>query len=162
MPRIFPDYTPIALPREQSVLDNPPVYGSSPVFDFDIGEFKLNPAGSSAGALFKTTGINTLIEWIRKTLVTPRFKHGIYPDWYGSELENQIGGADMQHVGNLSLSSIGDIERNIKDALLVDRRIISVTDFASKFEGDRLITSFKVNSTLGTISNITATTELPQ
>lgn len=152
---LFPPYSAIALPQSDDLTINPPVYGSSPVFDFDTGDFKI----SASGSLLLKSGKEALAEWIRKTLVTPRFVYGIYPTWYGSEVLGKIGGAKHKNpLSKDSLSVIGDVERGIKDALKVDRRVIDVIDFASTFDADHMVTSFTVLSSLGPIPNLTAIT----
>lgn len=158
MPRIFPEYSPIATPRERSVFLDPPVYGKNPAFDFNTGEFRLTPSGG----VLMASGKEALVEWIRKTLVTPRFAHGIYPSWYGSELQHSMAHHPGHNHGTPtdSMSVIGDIEKEIKEALTVDRRVIDVHDFSSTFEEDRVLTTFTVVTTLGDIADITAVTEI--
>lgn len=161
MPRIFPNYTAIALPKEQNVLDDPPVYGDSPVFDFETGDFKKDPSGK----LLMKSGQEALVEWIRKTLSTPRFTHGIYPSWYGSDLvrggeDRILGRATSQTEDAHSKSVVGDIQRAITEALLVDRRIVEVVDYSSEFVDDHVTTTFTVHSTIGPVLGLQAVTVL--
>lgn len=147
MPRIFPDYVAIAVPQDVSITIDPPVVGDSPAFDFNTGEFMLDPYGR----IGLQSGREAIIAWIRKTLVTPRFAHRIYPEWYGS---------DLTRISGKTLAIVAEIEKNIKESLLVDRRIIEVGNFASLVEQDRVTTTCNVVTVLGIVKDIQTVTDL--
>lgn len=83
-----------------------------------------------------------IMQLVKKILYTERYAYVIYSGNYGVELERLIG-KDYDFI-------VADVERTIKDALLVDDRIISVSDFKiEKTNIDNMDISFKVNSIMG-------------
>lgn len=91
-----------------------------------------------------------VVQMVRKVLSTERYAYVVYTSQFGVTLENLIG-QDYDYV-------VPEIEREIKDALSVDDRILSVTDFVfNKTALDSLEVTFMVNSIYG---GITITTEV--
>lgn len=132
MPRLFPEYNPLAVPTAtQDVREI--IFGNSWSFDFNKGEFVFTPAGT----VQETEGVNSLIEWCKKTLLTPRAAYPIYDLWYGSDVETFMGKTPREGV-------VADIHRNIRESLMVDDRVKDVTGFKTTVEGDRLYTEFTV------------------
>lgn len=125
------------------------VFGDSFAFNFDTGEFVTGPKG----AFVRTTQDEALKEWIRKTLATPRFEYSIYPDWYGSLIEDAIG-------RYATTSIVSDVERHIKEALMVDARVRDVGNFSSTIADDQLHTRFTVLSASGEIIDLANVTEV--
>lgn len=77
-------------------------------------------------------------------LGTERYEHSIYPEDYGVEL-NDLLGQDLEWV-------IPEAELRIKEALLMDERIVDVTDFEFDMEKKgELLLNFLVETTKGTI-----------
>lgn len=104
-------------------------------FDFDTGEIGGFISGEDA-----------IRQFIRKALVTPRFRCLIYDDTYGSELEDLIG-------QDISAALLGtELERIITEALIYDDRIIGVYDFEFEREADVLYASFTVETIYGEMS----------
>ena len=80
---------------------------------------------------------------VMKILNTERYAYTIYSSQYGVELERLVG----QNYDFI----VSDIERTISEALLVDDRITSISNFVIERTGtDSLSTSFTVNSVFGT------------
>lgn len=74
-------------------------------------------------------------------LSTERYRHIIYSDDYGVELEELIG-ARRELIA-------GDIERRIREALSEDDRIEGITDFSLSFERESAVVSFFVHTKYG-------------
>lgn len=154
MPKLFADYSAIQVPESGT---RPLFVDDSPVFDFNVGEFITNPSGDFT--LVK--GVDAVSEWIRKTLVTARMVWSIYPNWYGCDVLHEIGNQRPDFVGAASsLSVLGLMEKEIKDALLVDQRIIDVGNFRTRLEEDRAFMTFDVLTVLGTITNLNFVAEI--
>lgn len=83
-----------------------------------------------------------IMQAVMKILNTERYAYVIYSSQYGVELERFLG-ADFDFV-------IADLERTIREAILVDDRMISITDFSIEKSGlNELEASFTVNSVFG-------------
>lgn len=149
-PRIYPTYTPIPVPDVKIAI---PVYGTSPVFDFNKGEFMTHPNGQ----IVMATGTEALKQWITKALATTKFKHPIYPFWYGTDMPRQIGN---NKLNNSAIAIIASIEAQIKATLIADPRITDVLQFTSQLANDALTTTFTVITTLGQQLNLSVVTEL--
>lgn len=82
---------------------------------------------------------------VEKLLHTERYMYEIYTDEYGIELQSLIG-ASFELVE-------AEISRIIKEALLVDERIVEVTDITvQKLDSTSLLVSFNVQSIFGTLA----------
>lgn len=82
---------------------------------------------------------------VEKLLHTERYTYEIYTDEYGIELQSLIG-------ANFELVE-AEISRIIKEALLVDERIVEVTDITvQKLDSTSLLVSFNVQSIFGTLA----------
>lgn len=82
---------------------------------------------------------------IEKLLHTERYMYEIYTDEYGVELQALIGESfDLVEA---------EIGRVIKEALLVDERIVSVENIqATKLDSTSLLITFSVESIFGTLA----------
>lgn len=78
---------------------------------------------------------------ILKVLQTKRFAHLIYSDAYGFE----------QMIGRERLFVQGELPRRIKEALLQDERITSVTNFKLDFEKDHAYVSLTAHTVFGDV-----------
>lgn len=88
--------------------------------------------------------LDAMRQAITKALSIERFGYLIYSDNYGSEFQHLIG-ADYDLV-------LAEVERVITEALLVDDRIVSVTNFKTeKIASDSLSVSFLVITIFGEI-----------
>lgn len=82
---------------------------------------------------------------VEKLLHTERFMYEIYTDEYGIEVQGLIG-ASFELVE-------AEISRIIKEALLVDERIVSVENIqATKLDSTSLLITFSVESIFGTLA----------
>lgn len=131
---LFPVYTPLAVPQGKQKTTI--TYDTSVKFNFDTGEFVITPTG----AVQTISGVETLEEWIRATLATERYMYPIYHQWYGSEAERIIA------LGLASQQAASEIERMIKEALMVDERVKDVSNFVHTISGDTIQTEFEVLS----------------
>lgn len=77
-------------------------------------------------------------QFVRKALMTSRFRYIIYSDDYGNELIDLIG----EDVSRGYIET--EAPRMIEEALIYDDRVEEVTDFQLEFEGDKLYIDFKV------------------
>jgi phage baseplate assembly protein W len=116
-------------------VDEPEQPSKTYAFDFDRGEF--------TGAMIDE--IEAIKQFIRKTLVTSRYRHLIYDREYGSELETLIGSDVTPEL----LDS--EIPRIVQDALLYDERIDDVYDFEITKEpgSDAVVVAFSVSTADG-------------
>ncbi|WP_433614864.1 DUF2634 domain-containing protein [Paenibacillus cellulositrophicus] len=101
--------------------------------DFDTGEV--------GGRIID--GQEALRQWIRKAILTARYRYLIYDSQYGCELESLLG----QDISHQLLKS--EITRVITEAILADDRVTSVEQFAIVRDGDRLFVTFTVRTSEG-------------
>ncbi|MCR8939853.1 DUF2634 domain-containing protein [Brevibacillus laterosporus] len=114
----------------QSEPDTQPTLTYS--LDFDTGDI--------GGMIDGETAIR---QFIRKVIMTARFRFPIYDGEYGCELIDLIG----QDLPMELLRS--EIPRVITEALIYDDRIDDVYDFEIEREADKLTVSFYVDTTDG-------------
>jgi phage baseplate assembly protein W len=89
-------------------------------------------------------GIDAIKQFVRKAVITARYRHLAYTPNYGSELDNLVG----QDIPQALLDS--EIPRIITDALIYDSRINNVSKFVITRNADGLYVSFTVDSIYGT------------
>ncbi len=83
-----------------------------------------------------------IMQMVMKILYTERYAYVIYSSNYGVELERMVG-KDYDFI-------VSDLDRTIREALLVDDRILDVVDFEMVKTGlDTMSAKFKVISILG-------------
>lgn len=93
----------------------------------------------------KIDNADAMLQAIKKILLTERYSCVIHDGEYGVELERFIG-KDMDFC-------MADAERTIKEALLVDDRITSISDFKiNPVSLSSAELSFVVNTTYGNIA----------
>lgn len=92
----------------------------------------------------KIDGLAAMEQHCKKTLETERFNYLIYTSYYGTEILDLMG----QDLGYVQTA----IESRVKEALLIDRRITSISDFKifSFAEGIMHI-SFTANTIFGDV-----------
>ena len=88
-------------------------------------------------------GIAAVKQAVEKRLNTEMYEYPIYSFNYGQEIQKLIGKEQM-YVRS-------ELKRIVTEALLMDERIISVTDFAYDFSGDNCHCTFLVQSKHGKI-----------
>src|SRR5690606_37221998 len=86
-------------------------------------------------------GLEAVKQAVFLILQTERYRHLIYSDDYGSELEGLIG-RDPLFVQS-------ELKRRIREALMQDDRIEDVTNFSIRFDGDSALVRFTVVSIFG-------------
>ena len=104
--------------------------------DFERG--RILPLGSA-------DGLEAVNQYIKKALLTPRFRCLIYDNQYGSEIKQTIiaGDATADYIR-------ADMPRIVRDALLVDSRILDVYDFSFEFSGETVAIRFSADTIFGT------------
>ena len=108
-------------------------------------EYELDfAAGQLTGKVLE--GKEALKVWIYKTLLTKRYKHIIYSWDYGQDLEEIIG---QGYEKGLIRS---EVERRIKNCLLVHPHIKECKNFDIKLQQDQLHVDFTVNTTYGEVN----------
>ena len=85
--------------------------------------------------------LDSVKQAVRIMLSVPRFQHEIYSRNYGHDLQDLIG-KPLDYV-------LGDVRRMIREALLIDERIIDIDDFVINKVGENLQVKFKVTSIYG-------------
>lgn len=103
--------------------------------------YSLNFSNGRIGK--KIDGLEAVKQAITKALLTPRFHCLIYNTDYGSEIQDEMSNAPSP---NYLMAVIPDL---IEDTLLPDERILSVSDFDIKKEGDKIKVSFNVQTVFG-------------
>lgn len=98
------------------------------------------------GAFEVLEGIEALKIWIKKAILVERYRYQAYFDDYGAELEHFIG-RNPNDGGTAS-----EVFRYIKEALLVNPYIKSVTDVAVSQDGKRISMTVGVNTIYGDLS----------
>lgn len=86
-------------------------------------------------------GLEAVKQAVFKILSTIRFEHLIYSPDYGNEAD--VGGVRGRAVFET------EIERWVREALLQDDRIVSVTRFRFSYDGDTALVQFEVESDYG-------------
>ena len=89
-------------------------------------------------------GLDAVNQYIKKALLTPRFRCLIYDNQYGSEIKQTIIADDVstEYIET-------EMPRLVKDALLIDTRILDVYDFFFSFEHEKAQISFKAITVFG-------------
>lgn len=91
-------------------------------------------------------GMDAIRQFVKKAVLTARFRFYIYDSEYGCELDDLIG----QDVSEELLRA--EIPRIVREALIYDERILDVRNFEIWREGDALYINFTVDTTVGTIN----------
>lgn len=91
------------------------------------------------------TGAEAVKVWVYKALLTPRFKYEIYTWAYGSEFESLIGQA---YTPDLKQS---ECTRYLRECLLINPYITSVTNIETAFDAGTLSISCKVHTIYGEV-----------
>ena len=119
---------------EEPTLTTPNTYQE---YDFEFETGKLT------GKILE--GKEALQVWIYKTLLTKRYKHIIYSWDYGQDLEEIIG---QGYEKGLIKS---EVERRIKDCLLIHPHIKECNNFNIRLQQDQLQVDFIVNTIYGEV-----------
>lgn len=89
-------------------------------------------------------GLEAVNQFIKKTLLTPRFRCLVYDNQYGSEVKQTIIAEDVttEYVET-------EMPRLVRDAIMVDPRILDVHDFSHTFDGEEAHISFGASTIFG-------------
>lgn len=102
-------------------------------FNFETGQF--------TGGLIDSE--DAIKQYILKSISTPRFRHLIYNDDYGCEIEDLIE-QDLPFDYTRS-----EVQRMVKEAIIYDDRISNVGNFIVEKTTDKLWIQFTVNLNTG-------------
>lgn len=107
-------------------------------------EYEINfDTGKLTGK--KVFGKDAIKVWIYKAIKTSRYKHLIYTWDYGVEVEDLISKSfDRDFIES-------ELQRYIKEALLVNSFITDVNNFSMEFSGTLLICNFTVVTDFGEV-----------
>lgn len=118
----------------------PDLYNSAPqptkTYSLDIETGKIGG---------KIDGLAAMQQFVVKAIRTARWRHVIYPDQYGSEIDMLIG----QGFTDAYIRS--ELPRVITEALIYDERVLAVEDFKIDVGGDEVYTAFTVETVEGTL-----------
>lgn len=92
------------------------------------------------------SGTESIVQIVTKAIMTPRYEHLIYTDYYGSELEDLIG----EDVTDEYLDA--EVPRLVTESIAFDDRIKEVTDITYERKGDQLVISVTVTPADGSES----------
>lgn len=107
-------------------------------------EYELDFAtGQLTGKILESK--EALKVWIYKTLLTKRYRYLIYSWDYGQDLEEIIGGGYEKGLIK------SEVERRIKDCLLIHPHIKACTNFTIKLQQDQLYVDFTINTIYGEV-----------
>lgn len=130
--------SPLINPDDRITIVQPEIEPSRTYeFDFDKGDF--------TGSMIDTN--NAIEQFVRKALVTARFRYLIYDRDFGSELESLIGSDVTKELLE------AEIPRIITEALIYDERIADVYGFTIEKQpgDDQTFVSFFVSTVDGDI-----------
>lgn len=92
------------------------------------------------GAPVLAQGLEATIGWAARALLTPRLRHEIYTQAYGSELEELIGqGFDPELIQ-------AEAERYVRECLMENENITAVNDITMEMNGDSLSISCTITT----------------
>lgn len=109
-------------------------------WDFEKKDFLLKD-----GKFQIVTGAEALKIWIWKAISTERYRYMAYSFDYGSEIDNLIGKAYTNGIMQ------SEIERYLKEALLISPYIDSIDSISIKLSGSSINIDFVVNSVYGEV-----------
>lgn len=139
MPNLFPTVSTEPSPEitDQSARDVK--FGRSWKFDFDAGEFVLTPTGK----VVESEGTDSWLEWCKKAISTARYRYLVYSREYGQEFEDLIA----RHLTKTANES--EIKRIVTEALMVNPRTASVSNFTFDWRGDQAFFSCEITNVRG-------------
>jgi hypothetical protein len=109
----------------------------SKTYKLDFERGRIFAAGSC-------DGLEAANQFIKKALLTPRFRCLVYDSQYGSEIKQTIiaGDVSSEYIET-------EMPRLVKEALLADTRILDVYDFSFSFEREKAYIHFKASTIFG-------------
>lgn len=110
---------------EEEAIDNEIKFKPSYAFDFNTGEFKINPDGT----IPLCNELEAFAQWCNKAMLTPRYKLG-YSWVYGHELKALIGSSMCKKAIEL------EIKRMTIETLKVHPKTKDVDNFTFNWSGN--------------------------
>lgn len=141
MPDLFPTFEMPAIVEQEPSIE--PKYPKSYLFDFEKGDFVRD----GTGKVLTSDGHTAWVQWCTKTLLTERFSHLAYSFNYGVEIEKAVKEKSRKTIET-------EIERTITEALLIDPRTESVSDFSFEWNGESLFVSMLAIPVVGSSERI--------
>lgn len=126
---VFLDMEDLEYENEEEEVETSKTYA----IDFDQGR-----------AMGMIDGLEAVEQFIRKAIMTERFKFLIYDDQYGCEIQERMRDSECSQA---YLEE--EIPRLIEDALSEDERITEISNFEFEFEADAVYIRFEVSTILG-------------
>ena len=117
-----------------------------PLYTEVAWDYRRNVPIMENGAFKKVTGNEAIRVWCYKALQVERFNHIIYTWNYGNELENLIGTPYTRTLAH------AEAERYVKECLLINPYITSISNVESSFEDGLLFISCDLNTVYGSTS----------
>lgn len=125
---------PLDIPIEITDISDDPEYIPTRTYKLDFENKRI---------IGKVDELEAMKQFIKKALLTPRFKCLIYDGQYGSELDELIKSDVSMELAET------EIPRLVKDALLYDPRILKVYDFSFELTKEKLYVKFQVDTIYG-------------
>jgi hypothetical protein len=110
-------------------------------WDFENNDFFLID-----GKFQKVKGKDAVKVWVMKAMLTQRYRYQAYSWNFGHELEDLIG----KGLSQGALTS--EVERCIKEALLINPYITSITNLDLEISDNKITASFTVNTIYGEVN----------
>lgn len=111
----------------------------APAFDFNEAHVKVN----AVGQVVVGGAVEAYRFWVMKCLLTERYKYPAYSSDFGVEIEDIMRSDYPRDITE------SEIQRTITEALGVDERTVSISNFEFEWSGDSLCVSFEVDSIYG-------------
>ena len=108
--------------------------------------YKLDFERGRIYSLGSCDGVEAVKQFMKKALLTPRFRCMVYDNQYGSEIKQTIIADD---VTNEYIET--EMPRLVKDAVLCDSRVLDVYDFSFEFKDDKAYIKFTADTIYGKI-----------
>ncbi|NJJ37815.1 DUF2634 domain-containing protein [Paenibacillus apii] len=126
MSNLFPEETTWSAADPAGTTSPEVSFGRSWRFDYEAGDFVMTPTRKVATADDKTAWV----EWCKKALLTPRYRHVVYSRDHGQEFDDLIGRGYSKAVQE------SEIQRIVTETLMVDPRTENVSNFSFAWDGD--------------------------
>ena len=107
-------------------------------YKFDYEKRRLVVTGT--GRAIKGGPVEAYRFWAVKCCLTERFQYPAYSSDFGVEFEAIIAAGYPRDIAE------SEIQRTIKEALMIDNRTLSVTNFAFEWQGDSCRINFELES----------------
>ncbi|MCL1859029.1 MAG: DUF2634 domain-containing protein [Oscillospiraceae bacterium] len=92
-------------------------------------------------------GKEAVEQYIKKALLTPRFRCLVYDNQYGSEIKQTIIADDVSNE-----YTEAEMPRIVRDAILCDSRILDVYGFSFGFKNDEAYIKFEADTIFGKLN----------